>query len=102
LTPSVLYGHHNNLVAYNFVRDHPTRNMTQLCSTMRYGAKNARYVEFQGHDDSVSVPPNDERTRLIFIRRYSPEVDGSGNPVDGQFFPESKPCKYALQRYAEL
>jgi hypothetical protein len=52
--------------------------------------------------DDVSVPPNDARTRLIFIRPYSSGLDGSGNPVDAGFFPESKPCKYALQRYAEL
>jgi hypothetical protein len=31
----------------------------------------------------VSVSPNDERTRLIFIRRYGSEVDGSGNPLEG-------------------
>ena len=92
----------NNLVAYNFVRDHPSRNTAQLCSTLRTAARNARYVRFPAGADDVSVPPNDDRTRLMFIRPYSSGLDGSGNPVDAGFFPESKPCKYALQRYAEL
>jgi hypothetical protein len=91
----------NNLVALNYTTDHPTRNMAQLCTTIRSKAKNARYVKFPEGADTVDVPPNNLRTRLIYIRAYDPDVDGSGNPIDGGFFPESKPCKYALQRFAE-
>jgi hypothetical protein len=65
-------------------------------------ARDAQYVRFPAGADDVSVPPNDDRTRLMFIMSYSSGSDGSGNPVDAGFFPESKPCKYALQRYAEL
>ena len=90
----------NNLVAYNYATAHPTRNGTQLCSTMRTKSKHARLAHyFDSSTDEIPVPPDNERTRLIYNLPFNPDVAGTGNPDDPGIFPESKPCKYALARY---
>lgn len=90
----------NNLVGYNYTTDHPTRNGAQLCSTMRTKSKHARYARvYPTGQDEIPVPPDAERTRLIYNLPYNPDVAGTGNPTDPGFFPQLKPCKYALARY---
>lgn len=89
----------NNFVGYNYTRKHPTRNGNQLCSTMRGKSKNARYARYRTGQDEVGVPPDGERTRLIFNNPFQPGRAGTGKPQDAGFYPEFKPCKYAHERY---
>lgn len=89
----------NNFVGYNYTKANPTLNGAQLCNAMRTKTKYARLAHYAAGRDEVPVPPDGERTQLIYNLAHNANVDGGEGPTHVSYFPSFRPCSYAERRY---
>jgi hypothetical protein len=89
----------NNFVGYNYTKANPTLNGAQLCNAMRTKTKYARLARYAAGSDEVPVPPDGERTQLIYNLAHDANVDGGEGPTHVRYFTGFRPCSYAERRY---